>query len=127
LHLPEAYISPQSGFLLGVAVTLATLLLGWSLLRLTGPWLNARVNGIPLSLPELIGMRMRRSDAGLIVTTAVALSRLGEPAKVSELELAYLSLPDNQRNLTELMRSVRPKLTARLDAEARSRAAEGAT
>jgi len=35
--------------------------------------------------------------------------------------VAYLSLPDTQRSLTELMRSVRPQLVARLEAEAKSR------
>ena len=107
--------------------TLATLLVGWASLRLLGPWINARVNNIPLSLPELIGMRMRGSDAGLIVTTAVALSRLGEHVPVIELEVAYMAVPPTQRTITEIMRDVRPKLVARLEAEAKSRAAEGAT
>ena len=120
-------ISPETAFVLGVVSTLAILLVGWAVLRLTGPWVNARMNKLPLSLLELIGMRLRGSDAGLIVTTAVALNRLGESVAISELEVAYLSLPDTQRSLTDLMRGVRPHLVARLETEAQSRAGQGAT
>jgi uncharacterized protein YqfA (UPF0365 family) len=107
--------------------TLVTLLVGWAFLRLVGPWMNARVNSIPLSLPELIGMRMRGSDAGLIVTTAVVLSRLGERVPVVELEASYMAVPRTQRTISEIMRGVRPQLVARLEEEAKSRAPRGAT
>ena len=102
-------------------------MVGWALLRLTGPWVNAKANGVPLSLLDLIGMRLRSTDAGLLVNAAVVLQRLGEPVELSELEVAYLSLPENKHDLTELMRSVRPQLTARLEAKAQARAARGAT
>jgi hypothetical protein len=32
--------------------TIATLLVAWILLRLAGPWIMAKANGIPLSLTE---------------------------------------------------------------------------
>ncbi len=127
MHIREAEISVETAFFLGVVSTLVTLVVGWALLRLTGPWVNAKANGIPLSLLDLIGMRLRRTDAGLLVNTAVVLQRLGESVELSELEVAYLSLPENKQDLTELMRSVRPQLTARLEAEAQARAARDAT
>ena len=100
--------------------------MGWGLFRLAGPWVTARANGVPLSLPELIGMRMRDSDADLIVATAVTLTKLGEPVALSEIEVAYLSTPNHARNLTELMRSVRPHLVARLESEVKAREARRA-
>ena len=112
-------ISAETAFILGVVATIVTLLVAWGLFRLAGPWVMAHASGVPLSLAELLGMRMRSSDAGLIVATAAALSKLGEPVTVFELEVAYLSLPDAERNLTELMRSVRPQLVARLEREAK--------
>jgi uncharacterized protein YqfA (UPF0365 family) len=99
---------------------------GWALFRLAGPWVTARANGVPLSLLELFGMRMRGSDVDLIVATAVTLTKLGEPVVLSEIEVAYLSAPNHSRNLTELMRSVRPQLVARLELEAKAREARRA-
>jgi hypothetical protein len=66
-------------------------------------------------------MRMRGTDADLIVATAVTLTKLGEPVALSEIEIAYLSMPDHQRTPAELMRNVRPQLVARLEAEAQAR------
>jgi len=110
-----------------VLTTIITLVVVWSVFRLTGPWIMAKANGIPLSLAELVGMRMRGSDAGLIVATAAALSKLGEPVSVIDLEVAYLSLPDTRRTVTEIMRNVRPQLVTRLEADVQSRAARGPT
>jgi uncharacterized protein YqfA (UPF0365 family) len=118
----EVNISADTAFILGVVATIVALLLAWVLLRLAGPWMLAQGSGIRLSLSELVGMRMRRSDASLIVATAATLHKLGESVSIPELEAAYLSLPHNQRSLTELMRSVRPQLVTRLEAEAKSRA-----
>ena len=87
----------------------------------------AQSQGVQLSLLELVGMRMRRSDASLIVATAAALKKLDESVPIFELEVAYLSLPESQHTLTELMRSVRPQLVSRLESELKSRAPRGAT
>jgi hypothetical protein len=73
----------------------------------------------------VVGMRMRRTDAGLIAATAIALSKLGQPVPVLELEVAYLSLPEGQRTMTDLMRSVRPKLVTELEARAKLRSESG--
>jgi uncharacterized protein YqfA (UPF0365 family) len=107
--------------------TLVTLLVLWILLRVAGPWFMAYANGIPMSLIQLVGMGIRRSDAGLIVATATTLSKLGETVSLIDLEVAYLSLPDTQHNVTEMMRSVRPQLVARLEADVQARAARAAT
>jgi uncharacterized protein YqfA (UPF0365 family) len=123
----EVDISTESAFILGVVSTLATLLVLWILLRLTGPWIMAYANGIPMTLIELVGMGIRGSDAGLIVATAIALSKFGEPVSLIDLEAAYLSLPDTQHNVTEMMRSVRPRLVTRLEADLQARAAQAAT
>jgi hypothetical protein len=72
-------------------------------------------------------MRIRGSDAELIVATAIALNKCGEPVSLIDLEAAYLSLPDTQHNLTEMMRSVRPQLVTRLEADVQARAARGST
>jgi uncharacterized protein YqfA (UPF0365 family) len=127
LHLREVEISTETAFILGVVSTIVALSLAWVLLRLAGPWIMAQSQGVQLSLLELVGMRMRRSDASLIVATAAALKKLDESVSISELEVAYLSLPESQHTLTELMRSVRPHLVARLESELKSRAPRGAT
>jgi uncharacterized protein YqfA (UPF0365 family) len=118
-------MSPQSGFAWGVVATIAGLLLVWWLLRVLSPWLMARASGVPLSMMQVVGMRMRRSDAGLIAATAIAFSKLGEEVPVLELEVAYLTLPESQRTMTDLMRSVRPELVAQLEARAKLRSESG--
>jgi uncharacterized protein YqfA (UPF0365 family) len=62
-------MSPQSGFAWGVVATIAGLLLAWWLFRVLGPWVMARASGVPLSMTTVVGMRMRRTDAGLIAAT----------------------------------------------------------
>lgn len=113
-------------FILGVAATLIGLLLTWGILRLLGPWIMARASGVPLSMAEALGMRMRHTDVDMVVGTAIAFHKVGEPVSLLELEAAYMALPENRRTMTDLMRSVRPQVVANLEAKAKLRPAGSA-
>jgi uncharacterized protein YqfA (UPF0365 family) len=119
-------MDPRMAYLLGVATAFGAILLGWFVVRLAGPWLMAKANGTSISLVQVLGMRMRGSDARMIVAASGVLSRGGEEVSPVDLEAAYLGLPAGKRDVTELLRAVRPDLLARLERESRSRGAGGA-
>lgn len=110
-------MDPLSAYFLGVATALGGLTAIWLVLRILGPWITARASGVPLTMLNLIGMRMRKTDPGTIVSTLVILAKLGEMIPVHQLEAIYMTLPHNQRNPTALLRAARPELVDRLKQE----------
>jgi uncharacterized protein YqfA (UPF0365 family) len=119
-------MEPRVAYLLGVATAFGGMLVVWVLFRLLGPWVVAWATGAPVSLIQVFGMRMRGSDPALIVTALNTLTRLGERVSPMDVEVAYLTLPVNQRNLGALLRAVRPDVMARLEVESRTRRTGGA-
>ena len=119
-------MDPRVAYLWGVVTAFGVIGGGWLILRLLAPWFMARATGVPISLVQIFGMRMRGSDPALIITASNTLTRFGEAVSPIDLEAAYLGLPEDQRNLGALLRSVRPALMARLLDEARTHEAGGA-
>jgi uncharacterized protein YqfA (UPF0365 family) len=115
-------MDPRTAYFLGVGTGLGGVALVWFVFRLLGPWMAAWATGTPVSLLQVLGMRMRGSDPGLIVATLDTIAKLGETAPpVEEVEAAYLGLPVDQRNISALIRATRPSLMARLEADVRAR------
>ena len=54
------------------------------------PWLQAFVSGCPVSVFQLIGMRLRKVDPNKIVSVGIAATQGGHPVGWAELERAYL-------------------------------------
>ena len=59
---------------------------------------------------------LQEVTGGLVVGTATAFTKVGEPVSLVELEAAYMALPDSRRTMGDLMRSVRPRVVADLEA-----------
>jgi uncharacterized protein YqfA (UPF0365 family) len=122
----RASLEPRTAYLLGVATAFGASVAVWLLFRLLGPWLLARAAGAPVSVVQILGMRMRGSDPRAVVGTWNALRQLGEEVPLNELETVYLGLPPTQRDTASLLRAVRPELLKRLEQESRVRQAGGA-
>jgi uncharacterized protein YqfA (UPF0365 family) len=68
-------------------VFLVFLVLFFSVLRL---WIQALLTGTPISIVEIIGLRLRRIPPQLIVHTAITLAQRGVRAPVREIVDCYL-------------------------------------
>jgi uncharacterized protein YqfA (UPF0365 family) len=119
-------MEPWVAYVLGVVTAIAGLAILWFLFRLLSPWAMAQAGGTPISLVEILGMRLRGSDPVLIVSALNVLRRVGETASPSEVEVTYLGLPADQRKLDALLRALRPEVVARLEADARAASGGGA-
>lgn len=61
------------------------------------PWLQAFVSGCPVSVFQLIGMRLRKVDPNKIVSVGIAATQGGHPVGWAELERAYLQGVDIEK------------------------------
>ena len=71
-----------------VAVFLLFLLVLFFTLRL---WVQASLCGVPASVFDIIGMRLRGSPVRRIVHAAITLRQRGEKVTVKEVEASYLT------------------------------------
>ena len=63
-------MDPRVAYLWGVVTAFGVIGGGWLILRLLAPWFMARATGVPISLVQIFGMRMRGSDPALIITAS---------------------------------------------------------
>ncbi|MBY0459735.1 MAG: flotillin-like FloA family protein [Gemmataceae bacterium] len=54
-------------------------------------WIQALLTGVPISLLDIVGMRLRRSPAEVIVHAAIVLRHRGTPVPAAEVERCYLA------------------------------------
>ena len=54
------------------------------------PWLQAFLSGCPVSVFQLIGMRLRKVNPNKIIPVGIAATQGGHPVGWAELERAYL-------------------------------------
>jgi len=89
-------------------VFLVFLLLFFSVVRV---WIQGLTSGVPVSIFEIIGMRLRRSPPALIVHAAVILHHRGEKVPVAEIERCCLGFGNSQTNANDLADLVLEKRT----------------
>jgi uncharacterized protein YqfA (UPF0365 family) len=80
-------------------VFLCFLLVLFSVIRL---WVQALLLHVPLSLTDIVRMKLRRVPPTLIVHTAILLKEYKVAAPVREIEQFYLAHGRQSRNATEL-------------------------
>lgn len=73
---------------LAALIFLVFLIAFFSNLRL---WIQALMCGVPVSLVQIIGMRLRRVPAQLIVHTLIVLRQRGERVPAERVERTYLA------------------------------------
>ncbi len=64
------------------------------------PWVKAFTSGTPISVFQIIGMRFRKVDLGLVLDQGIAANQAGFPVSWNDLESAYLQGVDLERLTT---------------------------
>lgn len=85
--------NPQATLIaIGFTFALATIVAAALSLTVLRPWLRALLSGSPVSAMQIMGMRMRRSPADLLVEALVTLRHQGrEDVDLITLEQFYLA------------------------------------
>lgn len=92
---------------------LVFLFLFFSVLRL---WIQARLTNTPVSIGEIIGLRLQRIPAELIVRVATTLSQRGVRVPVDEIAECYLKHGEGREmNATQLATLVAAERADRAD------------
>jgi uncharacterized protein YqfA (UPF0365 family) len=78
-------MDPRTAYFLGVGTGLGGVVLVWVAFRLLGPWITAWATGAPVSLVQVLGMRMRGSDPGLIVVALKWRPRISASLSINEI------------------------------------------
>lgn len=86
---------------------LVFLVLFFSVFRL---WIQALLTGVPVSVFEIIGMRLRRTPATLIIHAAIVLVQRGRKITPRQIESIYLGYGQGIMTATELVDLVLEKL-----------------
>jgi len=73
-----------------IFVFVMLLAVGVVLIGLMRPWLRAFLSGIPITLLQVVAMKLRKSDANQIITQGIAANQAGYPIDWSDLESAAL-------------------------------------
>lgn len=55
------------------------------------PWLRARFSGAPVSMMQIMGMRLRGHPSNLLIDAYIALIQAGEKISIDEVESAYMA------------------------------------
>ncbi|MEY4176987.1 MAG: hypothetical protein RLY70_561 [Planctomycetota bacterium] len=54
------------------------------------PWLRAFLHGLPVSLFQILGMRLRGNPPSVMIDAYIQLRRAGEEVTLTELEHTYI-------------------------------------
>ena len=79
---------------IALIVILGVLLIGFVLLVPFGIWFRALVSGAPVSIPRLIGMRLRRVKVAMIVDAYITGKKAGLDIDIATLETHYMAKGD---------------------------------
>lgn len=82
-----------------VLLTVLLVLLG-IVVAIFRPWLQAFLSGCPISVFQLIGMRLRKVNPNKIIPVAIAATQGGHPVGWADLERAYVQGIDIEKVTT---------------------------
>jgi hypothetical protein len=77
------------------------------------PWIRAFTSGAPVSVIEILGMRMRGNPASLIVDAHVKLLHSGVRTNIGDVESTYIAHKREIRDSQQLVKLVRERGAAR--------------
>ena len=84
----------------GLVVLIMLLVLLGIVMVMLRPWLQAFLSGCPVSVFQLIGMRLRRVNPNEVIAVGIAATQGGHPIEWAELERAYLQKIDIEKVAT---------------------------
>ena len=73
---------------------------------LIGPWLRAFLHGTPVSMLQIVAMRLRGNPVGLVIDAYIALRRAGVEVSCATVENTYVNGRNGIRTSDDLVRSV---------------------
>jgi len=65
--------------------------------RVFSPWLRGFLSGAPLSVLEIIGMRLRKTDVQAVLNALVMATQAGAPVSSTDMEQAHLQGADLEK------------------------------
>ncbi len=77
----------------GIFVLVALFMLA----RIFAPWIRAYTSGVPLSVFQIIGMWLRKTDVQAVLGALVTATQAGAPVSCNEMERAYLQGVDLEK------------------------------
>src|SRR2546430_3619244 len=102
----------ESLYLVGLAVlALFAFVLTVILFNFFGLWLRARIANAPVSLGKMVGMRLRKVPAGLIVDNRITAVKAGLAVRSDPLEAHYLAGGDVSHVVLALIDSAKSVTT----------------
>lgn len=100
LDQPESNPMGAEQIIIVAAILIAFILLATVFgifLTLFRPWLRAFLSGVPITLFQLVGMKLRRLNTRLILEQGIAASQAGHPVSWADLERACLQKVDLEK------------------------------
>ena len=96
-----------------VAILLGTVLVtGWMVVAVVRLWLRAVLHGTPVSMLQIVAMRLRGSPAPLIIDAYIMLKHRGVDVRCTDIERASLEDGNRLVSAADLAERVR-KMAAR--------------
>lgn len=92
--------------LVGIFLLLALIAI-FMLASMFAPWLQAFTAGVPLSIFQVVGMRLRRTDVRAVVRALVMATQAGVSVPCVEMERAYLQGVDLEKITLALIQANR--------------------
>src|SRR5436853_6361207 len=102
----------ESLYLVGIAVlALFALVLAVVLFNFLRLWLRARIANAPVSLGQMVGMRLRKAPVGLIVDNRITAVKAGLDVRSEPLEAHYLAGRDGSHAVLALIAADKAGIT----------------
>jgi uncharacterized protein YqfA (UPF0365 family) len=80
----------------GIFLLLALAVL-FMMVKVFAPWIRAFTSGVPLSVLQIIGMRLRKTDVQAVVRALIMANQAGVPVPSADMERAYLQGVDLEK------------------------------
>lgn len=69
----------------------------FTIAKIFNPWLQAFIARAPVSVTQIIGMRLRKVDVRVVVNSLIMATQAGVPVSSTDLERAYLQGVDLEK------------------------------
>ncbi|MEZ6192555.1 MAG: flotillin-like FloA family protein [Phycisphaerales bacterium] len=90
-------------FFTGYVAGLATIILFWIVGYILSPWARAFTSGAAVSVATIVGMRLRRTPAHLLIDAYVRLVKKDLKPRMEELELLYITNREKVHTAADLV------------------------
>lgn len=100
-------MSTNQVVLLVVVVSLVVLIDVVFLLKVMGPAIKARMNGMEIPFPRIMGLQLKGHKPGLLVDACIQLARAGRATTLDEAEEVFLKERTRIQGADDLVRLIR--------------------